>query len=212
MEVNRRVFLRTTTLAAAASWAVPYNAVASADHRARPSDGDAGGKELRKIPLNSIYTTSEQKGLKAVDEALRQSSKPLEELIERSVTMGASNVFLVRGNDVAGAVQATRQVFTGSSVDEPVPLDQRSEPDSFWVVAYFGISGSGEAWLVRSVEVTGKEVRITFKKGVSENNDEHPYFAWVPIGKLDPGTYTLELFDQRRQQATLVRRVVVRKK
>src|SRR5262245_28398239 len=95
-----------------------------------PFDQLSAGKEevnkvkAKRIPLESIHSTSEQKGLKAIEPGLAA----LDKLYQRSVDVGASNVFLARGGAVTAAVHATARVFTaGYPVEEPVPPDQRTK-------------------------------------------------------------------------------------
>ena len=40
--------------------------------------------------------------------------------------------------------------------------------------------------------------------------DVVPYYAWVPLGQAQAGTYTLELFDADRKDVMLQRRVALR--
>jgi hypothetical protein len=177
--------------------------------------------ETKKVPLESIYSTSGQKPLKPVSAAFRLLNDGTKEYVEpyghtlqeiyRRFQGGASNVFLARGDDIAAAVAATWEVYTARHpVAEPASL--RSPPRKsvdLWLVAYLGVEGSGPAWLVKSATVSGKDIRLTYRWVGTEANDERFYFVWVPLGKLQPGTYTLELLDENRRQVTLVRRVIV---
>ena len=80
------------------------------------------------------------------------------------------------------------------------------------MAAFLGVSGSGPAWLVKSVEVSGKKIRLVYEWVGTKANDSHPYFVWIPLEKLQPGAYTLELFDQRRNHVALFRTVTVTRK
>ena len=163
--------------------------------------------ETKKIALESIYSTNGQKGLKAVEQ------KEMGELYRQSIKMGASNVFLARGDDIVAAIQASWEVFTGGQpVSEPASSVGNSKSEQYWFVAYLGVSGPGGAWLVKSVEVKGENIRLTFTNPGSKLNELHPYFVWVPLGKLKPTLYSLELFEADQQQATILRRVAVPEK
>jgi hypothetical protein len=171
-------------------------------------------EEARTIPLEAIYATNGQKGLKPV---LRLFKEPyghdLNELF-RSSAMGASNLFLVRGEDLAAAVKGTRLVFTGGLPAERVvegPNVPKAAP--LWAVAYLGTAGSNPPmWLVQSVVLKGPTVRVTFRKEKplsGSTGDVHQYFVWIPLGQGTARTYTLELFDAEQQEVVLSRRVTV---
>jgi hypothetical protein len=98
------------------------------DRDKRDSGPDRGEEpKVQTIPLDSVYSTNGQEKLKPVSRRLEEPyGMDLEELYRNSQGMGASNIFLVRGDDLAAAVKATRRVFTGyRSADVPVnPEDQ----------------------------------------------------------------------------------------
>jgi hypothetical protein len=101
----------------------------------------------------------------------------------------------------------------GRAVDEPVgPInpDKEVKSDQFWLVAFLGTSGSSPPeWLVGSARLKGNEVRLVYRKKSSESADAFPYLVWVPLGKLKPGIYTVELFDEDKRRVTLLRRVTI---
>ena len=182
------------------------------DPRARAGD-EKEGKKVASIPLKSIYSTGRQEGLKVMDQGQgdQEVRNEMRELHQQAIKMGASNIFLVRGDHIEDAVKATWEVFLrGHGVDEPVNWDWRRKSDKYWLVGYFGVSGSeGPAWLAKSVEATATEIKLTFTNPAALTQDDHPYFFWVPLGKLKPETYTLTLEDGDRQKSLLVRRVRV---
>jgi hypothetical protein len=65
--------------------------------------------EEKQVALKSIFSTSRQKGLKVVERGEGKAyDHELEELYQRCTDgVGASNVFLARGDDIAAAVKAT---------------------------------------------------------------------------------------------------------
>jgi hypothetical protein len=169
--------------------------------------------EVRKIPLGSIYSTNGQEGLKAVRLGLEEPyGHDLQEIV-REFRSGASNIVLVRGKDIAAALKATRWAFTANRpADVPVDPEDGSKRAPLWLVAFFGAAGSDPpAWLVQSIEVRGRLVRVVFvkPKRLISTRDSHLYFIWVPLGKPEVGTYTLELFDAEKREVTLLRRVTV---
>ncbi len=172
--------------------------------------------ETKKIPVELIYSTSRQKGLKLLDQG--QSDEGFEfqmrELQQHAIKTGASNIFLVRGDDIRAGVRATWAVFCAAhSVDYAVNADPESKSQKYWLAAYLGVAGSSPpAWLVDSVQIKGNQVVVRYKAAANEiqSDDEHPYFVWVPLGGLMAGTYSLELFEQTKGQTVLQRRVTVK--
>ncbi len=163
-------------------------------------------EEVKKIPLESVFSTDMQPGLKLVERG-RHSVEKLHECASR---IGASNVFLAQCDDVQTAVDVTSYVFGGGqSADKPVTARLRSDSAQYWLVAYLGVSGSGGAWRIKSAEVSQSSVRLAYTPVGSRVNDVHPYFFWVPLGKLEPRAYTIELFDTKQEQVVLSRRVIV---
>lgn len=177
------------------------------------SDGREDQVKAKQVPLKLVHSTSQQAGLKRIDQGVGDETFPnqMRELYQQSIKIGASNVFLVRGEGVAAAVKATWYVFThGISADKPASADYPPKSDEMWLVAYLGVEGSGPpAYRVQSVEVSGEDIRLTYKHPGASDSDEHPYFYWVPLGRLVPGTYKLQLFDADQKQVTLMRRVRV---
>jgi hypothetical protein len=169
---------------------------------------------VKRIPLDSIFSTSRQKGLRLVDQGRGDEGFEFQirELQQNAINTGASNIFLVRGDDIRSAVRATRDVFCGGrAVDEAVNSDPESKPRDYWLVAYLGVAGSDPpAWVVKSVEVKSKEIRLSYEVAVSVTDDEFAYFVWVPLGELMPGQYKVELFDEKMAESILLRRVLVK--
>jgi hypothetical protein len=171
--------------------------------------------EAVAIPLAAIYSTNGQKGLIAVHGgATAPGGFDMDEM-HREFRGGISNIFLANADDIVQAVSATRRAFTsGMSAEVPVlpRLTEVRRPAAFWMVVFLGIRGSEPpALLVRSVERKGKVIRLGFQRyaGGGKTKDSHRYFIWVPLGKLDSGKYTLELFDAETKEVTLTRRVTV---
>jgi hypothetical protein len=202
---------------------ITYQALA--DNAAEESGkGVAAGAASGRVPLESVYSTSGQKELKHMTAAFRHKEDGDRDYIEpygwnleqinRLSQLGCSNVFLVRGKDIAGAVKSTRWLYMGTgSGDVPVFADEESKAAPLWAVAFFGVSGSNPpAWLVQSVERKGKTVRISYVTRTAATHDQHRYFLWVPIGTLEAGTYTFELFDVEKKEVTLLRRCRVTEK
>jgi hypothetical protein len=178
-----------------------------------------GGEGVTKvIGLGVVFGTTGQKEIKPVSAGFRPRPGGGKEYLEpygpdlarlvREHRGGASSVFLVRGKDLTEAVRATWEIQTaGARADVPVTAGRQPSKAPHWLVIYFGVSGSSPPqWLVRSVEVRGKTIRVSYNRGKAETNDEHPYYLWVPLGQLAAGNYTLELFDADAWEVTLMRR------
>src|SRR5438874_1357268 len=112
----------------------------------QPPKVEPPAEKVRMVPLESCYATE---GVSGCPHLRRGGGQPysfdLEELIRNNRT-GASNVVLVRGKDIAGAVKATRWTLAASHpADVPVPPkpgDTTAEPLPLWLVAYFGMGPS----------------------------------------------------------------------
>jgi hypothetical protein len=171
----------------------------------------------RKIPLKALYSTNGQHGVLPLPRRLEAAyGWDLEQIREATSRLGASNVFLVRGKDVAEAIRGTRKVFTGARTADALSAPEAPRgAKECWAVAYFGNRfGWPPAWVVDPTEVAGKTIRIPFRKTkpLTGTGDFHPYFVWVPLGELKEGTYTLELFDTEKKETVLLRRVTVSEK
>lgn len=175
----------------------------------------------QKIELAWIYSTNGQKGLRPVTSSSFRLADGTREYaqtygldlanIRKDFHGGGPNAFLVRADDFTNAVRATSLACLGSrSLGVPIGPDDNSEHTHFWLVAHFGTTGSDPpAWLIQSAQRRGNALRLTYVGGQPETKDMHHYFAWVPLGWVEPGTYTLELFDAEKKQATLRRRVEI---
>jgi hypothetical protein len=184
----------------------PNSPLAEADKRREP--------RTVTIPLESIYLTCRQEGPIYIspsdaDESFRVQ---FEELYQCALDMGASNVFLTRGDRVGDAIAATAGAFIHRrSADGPVFGDPRQISDHFWFAAHLGVASGHDAWDVESGCIKDNLVRLTFTQPRRETvtRDLNAYLCWFPLGRLSPGTYTLELFDKGKGQVVLTRRVTI---
>ncbi len=164
------------------------------------------------IPLDSMYVTSEQEDLKHVFFGdARFSRLTLGTLFENSKLVGTSNIFLVRGAEIKDAVQATTVAYNrGFGARDPVWDDPLQNNEQLWVVAFFGVSGSGPLeWIVKGVERADNRVRVSFSQLGSHTQDRFPYFLWAPLGRLEAGEYTLDLYDATEKIVVLSRNIKV---
>jgi hypothetical protein len=79
-------------------------------------------------------------------------------------------------------------------------------------VAYLGNAHSDPLrWIVEGAAMDRGKIRLTYREPQSfiGTADSYPYFYWVPLGKVPPGVYQVELFDSGEKAVTLMRRVRV---
>jgi hypothetical protein len=131
------------------------------------------------------------------------------------ITSNASNVFLVDAANEYDAINASASVLfgpfsadTAATVNAPDP-----KPGSHWFVVYLGAGPSTPTWfLVESATVQGNTIRLIYSKAAAATQitaDIRRYYFWIPLGKLEPGTYIVELYDSNVNAVTLSRRVYV---
>jgi hypothetical protein len=175
-----------------------------------------------EIPLSSITTTSNQTGLQQTNAHYRgdgdqkkylfKHGSYLAMMYEKTSGLGSSNIFLVDAPDIDGAVAATsRMMIGGHGADTPAKLNQPNPPTgNYWLVVYLGVGpSSGPPVIADKATHNGKTIRFVFHypRLGAKTQDVHQYFYWVPIGKLDNGTYNLELIE--KDETKLMRRVKV---
>ena len=150
-------------------------------------------QETRDIPLDEAYASFNQEGIKSLNNTV--DNEPLGQILGM-VQEGPQRMALCVGNDIAAAVKTTVVGF--SMPEDPVPAVTAATSDIVWLAAYLGSDGSmPPAYIVRSIEVTGKTIRVSYERDASpvRTADLRAYLIWAPIGRMDPGVYTLELFD-----------------
>lgn len=171
----------------------------------------------RSIPLSEIIATSSQAKMKHFNEVFTNNA-PTGEFYQRTLHSNItrpSNVFLVVAAVDSDAIGASIDVFFGGrSADTPAPIE-RPNPGlgSHWLVAYLGAGPSGPTWfVVEKVSVSANKISLIFSnpEAGSVTADVHHYYFWVPLGKLNPGIYRLELYDAELNAVTLSRRVEIK--
>ena len=163
-----------------------------------------------EIPLASVYFTDMQKGLQWTGRR-ELDQNCMHALDELSRPWGPSNTFLVRANSIGEAVRATWQVMNArATVDEPA-AERDSKSDSHWVVAYFGVAEGSNAWEIKSVGLNEQVIRFSYRKPqrLLTSRLINTYLASRPLGRLQPGVYPVELFNDETKTVVLSRRVSV---
>lgn len=183
--------------------------------------------EPQTIPKNEVFTTSVEQGFKdrlvPAFRSTKDGDKPafpysfdLKMINQDSQGMGASNIFIVRGDDVAQAVASTRLVFvTGGSADTPPENDisaKKIKSEKLWLVAYLGSAWSGPPkWRFKSANVNKQSIEFAYSTVMPAvmTGDGLQYFYWVPLPPLKKGTYELKLRDADKGRPVLIRYVDV---
>jgi len=204
----------------------------AAEGEAKPEEAESkmdigsAGKLLasnaKSIPLSSIVTTSPQRGMLHVKDVFLkkegvQSSAATNDYWQQffgGAQGGASNAFLVDAMDARSAIDASSRVFVGMlSADTPISVNKPDPPQgNHWLVTYLGVGPSDPTWWkVESVKIDGGKVTLTYRmlRLSPCTLNFHSYYYWIPLGKLAPGTYEINLFDAKLGATTLMRRVEV---
>jgi mannose/fructose-specific phosphotransferase system component IIA len=151
------------------------------------------GQDPGSIPLNTAYATFHQDGLKALDATV--DNDDLRQMLDE-IQAGPQRIVLCLGKDISGAVKNSRVSF--SMPERPVADIITGVEDTMWLAAFLGSDGSiPPAYKVRAIEVTGKTIRVSYERDESSGRtcDLCAYLIWAPLGRMEAGVYTLELFD-----------------
>ena len=176
------------------------------------------------IPKDQIYTTSAEPGFKKRLVAVFRRDKVDREKgvypysydlkVLENQGMGASNIFIVRGDEIKDAVSATRLVFARAvGADEPRKLDANDQEITgkrYWLLVYLGMAGSDPPnWQFKSMSVSDRTIEFTYSKMMPRirSTDVCQYFYWVPLPELRTGAYELRLFDSGKKRPSLIRYV-----
>ena len=191
----------------ASKWIVFILVIASASHAAS-----------REVSLSEIFTNQRQEGMQHVQEGRNVSGEYVEkfgsdlgEIISHGY--GSSNAILVDANDIDEAVRASRHVLCGYRPADILNIVSTSKAKMRWLTVYLGVGHSSPAkFTAIGASVDGNTIRFTYRKPRPrwESEDDVYYFYWLPIGNLDDGVYTLELYDAEAKATTFTRRVEVK--
>ena len=159
------------------------------------------------IPLDTVYATFNQEGFKSLD--LEVETNGLFQVLS-AVRESPQQIILCVGSDVASAVIASELGF--ATPDEATPPVTGGTSDTLWLAAYLGSDGSvPSAFRLRAIEVNGKTIRVEYERDESpvRSADLRNYLIWVPLGRVEAGAYTLELFDTAAERVTRSRTLLV---
>lgn len=176
----------------------------------------------RDIPLTETFSAVHQEGIQYMSSGRRIVDNKTEEedytvawdVLSRDRT-GASNAFLVTAETIGDVIKATQLLFDGlRAADKPVS-SYGVNSKSHWLAVYLGSgSSSPSKWKVERVTVDGTTIRLIYRhpQNTGGTEDIVRYYYWVPLGPLDDGAYTVELYDADLKAVTLMRRVEVKRR
>ena len=168
------------------------------------------GQATRAIPLDTAYATFNQEGMKSLDNV--SNTEALWEIFNQ-VQEGLQRIVFCDGKDIAAAVKSAGMSFTMSAMSssmegQPVPAITIDPEDTVWLAAFLGSDGSvPPAFIVRSINVKGRTIRVSYDRDNSSGRscDLRSYMVWAPVGRVEAGEFTLELFDVTAGEVTLIK-------
>jgi hypothetical protein len=173
---------------------------------------------VRKVPLDQIYASVIQPGLRKFPDIADWKEKVTAERVTdifRSVARnGSSNAFLVCGDGIAEAIRSAHPMLCGGAGADTA-YSEKETPRPVWLAAFLGNAIiSPLEWVVEFVTVEGRQIRLIYRpRDRAEEAEVVPwhcsYNYWVPLPKLTPGVYTVELYDLTEKVLTFSRRVKV---
>jgi hypothetical protein len=145
--------------------------------------------EVKVIPLESVYCTIPQKGLRHLKLEYRLDAKkrkmylqPYGQSLNTLVNekkLGASEIFFVRGRDIADSISRSVGRY-------PAPSSTPKDGDAtehYWLVAYLGIDHKhNPKCALRSIAVEGNKVIVDYTGECARSSDgiSCVYIALVP--------------------------------
>jgi hypothetical protein len=178
---------------------------------------------LPRISLQSIYGTSGQEGITPLNSRVLFDKNKVQQYREpfgaalaelRAKVRRDTHVLLTRGDDVTSSINATFNVLLGGqTADLPATDNPKSTSKKFWLAVRLPDGPQGLHWLVKSVTVNEKTIRFSFSAANTGATGfiVGVHWYWVPLGELEPGAYSLELFDSDRQHVERLRGVTIGK-
>ncbi len=125
---------------------------------------------------------------------------------------GASNALLVCGEGIDGAIRPAHQILCcGWGADT---IAEKDSPP-VWLIAFLGNANiSPTEWTVESVTVEGRQIRFAYRPRDKTKEAQALFLScsydfWVPLPKLTPGVYVVELYDADEKVVTFSRRVTI---
>lgn len=175
-------------------------------------------KPEREVPLKEIHTLGLQEGLPRLG-LVGQDDGVLRgvEAIQNALGLhAASNLFVVRGDDLKAAVQDARSWLTYEDNKETeAERKSRKASNRRWLFVYLG-SGSSTPMRAKleAVHVYPDRVQVRYSGPDPSERwvtaDVRYYAYWIPLGELKPGPARFEIVDHATGEIELMRRVIIK--
>jgi hypothetical protein len=194
------------------------------------TDDKGKPEETKTVPKKLIHVSNPDQDNPRPKDWTRADAEMVQEILSVAKQGGPSNVLLVHGDDLRWAVASTWQAYNPYSsagaeavltARNPSPKKKmegdppKEKPFDVWVVAYLGRDSSSR-WSIKSVERTGNRIRVLYTDHYRDPGvlvrvgDDKPYMMWAPLGRLEPGKYTVELYETNDKEVNLTRLVKVK--
>jgi hypothetical protein len=173
----------------------------------KKDDTPAVAKKPRvKIPLDTIYTTTRQRGMYRLDEnPSGDSQQLLNTLTKRLEGCQVPTTFVMASGTIRGALSETLDVFTKGKV---AGYASRTRIETVWVFLYLGwAQDRPDEWVVTDVSQSDSELSITydrihFRRSGIDEPVAIPYCYWIPLDeRTRPGLFTIRLVYRNMELA-----------
>ncbi len=177
-------------------------------------------RDVVRIPLDKVYTTSRQKGLKPLpeppDKNWEASWKPLFRMLDNT---WLSNTFLVVSPDIYGAMNETRSRYETLNrshpldIDDPRTSDLDVGPTLVWLFVFLGSGAEDEGWTLQDVEVQASKISVRVQgyqaaEGGFGFSTRRGQAWWVPIPRPAPRSHVVIVIEDDSDKPPLVTRRV----
>lgn len=156
--------------------------------------------EPRYIPLEGAHATFGQAGLHFVEGEV--DSAMLSRIADLA-RAGPPRAVLCTGADIGVAMASSE---TGFALPEMLSRAVAAgNEEKMWMAVYLGSDGSSpSAYRVRAIEVRDRNIRLVYEhfEAAQRTSDLRAYMIWAPLGHLEAGSYTVELFDNFADSVT----------
>jgi len=173
--------------------------------RARPE-----GNRTTSVPSAKFVSIYDDKGVIYQKNTFGDGTKQIyERMLRHTTSAGHSNVLLVQGQDFEDALLDTDKILFGFQQADTVYRDTKRD---CWL---FVSLGATTRWNrdVGPVHIDRKNQVITFEyelDGTESGELFRGYAYWVPLGRLETGEYTLNLFPKGWKRPAVSRVVIFR--
>jgi hypothetical protein len=172
----------------------------------------------REVPLKEIHTLGRQAdlpklGLVGQDDGILRGVKAIQDALQLHA---ASNLFVIRGDDLKAAVQDARSWVTyGDDKETDAERKSRKASNKRWLFVYLGYGPSHPMPAkLEAVHVYRDRVQVRYSGPDPAERwvtaDSWNYAYWIPLGELKPGPVQFEIVDHATGEVELMRRVIIK--